>query len=106
MRVLHDPPNVDGARETARRAIRDGNRVSDVIARLRALFSNKEFTLELMDLNDATREVIALSLNDLQRNRVIMQSELTGLALVTGDRSTPASHPEFAPQCLGRNGRR
>jgi PAS domain S-box-containing protein len=82
-----DPPNVDGARETARRAIRDGNRVSDVIARLRALFSNKEFTLESMDLNDATREVIALSLNDLQRNRVIMQSELTNdVALVTGDR--------------------
>jgi PAS domain S-box-containing protein len=82
-----DPPNVEGARETARRAIRDGNRVSDVIARLRALFSNKEFTLESMDLNDATREVIALSLNDLQRNRVIMQSELTNdAALVTGDR--------------------
>ena len=82
-----DPPNVDGARETARRAIRDGNRVSDVIARLRALFSHKAFTPESIDLNDATREVIALSLNDLQRNRVIVQSELTnGAALVTGDR--------------------
>ena len=30
-----DPPNVDGARETARRTIRDGNRAADVIARLR-----------------------------------------------------------------------
>ena len=29
-----DPPNVDGARETARRTIRDGNRASDVITRL------------------------------------------------------------------------
>ena len=37
-----DPPNVDGARETARRTIRDGNRASDVITRLRALFSKKE----------------------------------------------------------------
>jgi PAS domain S-box-containing protein len=34
-----DPPNVDGARETARRTIRVGNRASDVITRLRALFS-------------------------------------------------------------------
>src|SRR5262249_47464419 len=34
-----DPPNVVGARETARRTIRDGNRAADVIARLRALFS-------------------------------------------------------------------
>ena len=31
-----DPPNIDGARETARRTIRDGNRAADVIARLRA----------------------------------------------------------------------
>src|SRR5580698_2124878 len=30
-----DPPNVDGARETARRTIRDGNRMSEVIIRLR-----------------------------------------------------------------------
>ena len=36
-----DPPNIDGARETARRTIRDGNRAADVIARLRALFSKK-----------------------------------------------------------------
>ena len=57
-----NPPNVEGARETARRTIRDGNRASDVITRLRALFSKKEFTLESLDLNEATREVIALSL--------------------------------------------
>ena len=45
------PPNVDGARETARRTIRDANRASDVIARLRALFSKRDFTLEPLDLN-------------------------------------------------------
>jgi PAS domain S-box-containing protein len=82
-----DPPDIDGARETARRTIRDGNRASDVIARLRALFSKKEFTLEPLDLNEATREVIALSSNDLQRNRIILQSELTDdLPTITGDR--------------------
>ena len=37
-----DPPNIDGARETARRTIRDGNRAADVITRLRALFSKKD----------------------------------------------------------------
>ena len=36
-----DPPNIDGARETARRTIRDGNRASEVIKRLRALFSKE-----------------------------------------------------------------
>ena len=83
-----DPPNVEGARETARRTIRDGNRASEVIMRLRELFSKREFTLEPLDLNEATREVIALSLSELQRNRVVFQSELANdLPNVTGDRT-------------------
>jgi PAS domain S-box-containing protein len=82
-----DPPNVDGARETARRTIRDGNRASDVISRLRALFSKKSGTSELIDLNEAVREVIALSMSELQRNRVILRSELAdGVPAVMGDR--------------------
>ena len=62
------PPNIEGARETARRTIRDGNRASEVIKRLRALFSKKDPALEPVDLNEATREVIALSLSKLQAN--------------------------------------
>ena len=82
-----NPPDVDGARETARRTIRDGNRASDVITRLRALFSKKEFTLESLDLNEATREVITLSRSELQRNGVVLESELADdLPNVTGDR--------------------
>jgi len=82
-----DPPNVEGARETARRTIRDGNRASEVIKRLRALFSKKSATAQSMDLNEATREVIALSLSELQKNRVILRPELADdLPLVTGDR--------------------
>jgi PAS domain S-box-containing protein len=82
-----DPPNVDGARETARRTIRDGHRASDVITRLRALFSRKDMATELVDLNEATREVMALALCELQRNRVIVKSELADeLPIVAGDR--------------------
>ena len=82
-----DPPNVDGARETARRTIRDGNRASEVVTRLRALYAKKDPTIESMDLNEATREVIALSLSDLQRNRVTLRQELADdLPVVTADR--------------------
>jgi signal transduction histidine kinase len=82
-----DPPDVEGARETARRTIRDGNRASDVIARVRALFTKKEPAIEAVDLNEVTREVMALSLSDLQRNRVILRSELAkDLPAITGDR--------------------
>ncbi|RPH56966.1 MAG: GHKL domain-containing protein, partial [Acidobacteria bacterium] len=82
-----DPPDVDGARETARRTIRDGNRASEVVVRLRGLFTKKESMTEPLDLNEATREVIALSFSDLQRNRVILRQELAdNLPPVTGDR--------------------
>jgi PAS domain S-box-containing protein len=82
-----DPPNIDGARETARRTIRDGNRASEVITRLRGLFSKKDPTIESVDLNEATREVIVLSLSKLQGERVSLRTELADdLPLVTGDR--------------------
>jgi PAS domain S-box-containing protein len=88
MRMLAtDPANVDGARETARRTIRDGNRASEVITRLRALYGKKEPITESVDLNEATRDVLALSSSELQRNRVILRLELAeDLPLVTGDR--------------------
>ena len=82
-----EPPNVDGARETARRTIRDGHRASEVITRLRALFGKRDTTTESVNLNEAAREVIALLLSELQRNRVILQTEFTDeLPPVTGDR--------------------
>ncbi|NYH12469.1 PAS domain-containing sensor histidine kinase [Pseudomonas moraviensis] len=82
-----DPPNVDGARETARRTIRDGNRAADVINRLRALFSKKSITIEDVNLNDAAREVIAMLLGELQRNGVVLHPQFAeALPLVRGDR--------------------
>ena len=82
-----DSPDVNGARETARRTIRDGNRASEVITRLRALFTKKELAVELVDLNEAVQEVIALSSSDLQRNRIVLRQEMVDdLPPVAGDR--------------------
>jgi C4-dicarboxylate-specific signal transduction histidine kinase len=82
-----DPPNVEGALETARRTIRDGYRASDVIKRLRALFAKKTLTFENIDLNEATREVVAMLLGELQRNGIILHPDYArDLPLVRGDR--------------------
>jgi signal transduction histidine kinase len=82
-----DPPNVDGARETIQRALRDGNRASDVIARLRSLFGRKVSRIESVDLNEAAREVFALSAGELQRSGALLRQELCeDLPLVAGDR--------------------
>ena len=88
LRMLsNDPPNVVGALETAHRTIRDGNHAAEVITRLRAMFAKKAACNEKVDLNEATREVIALSLSELRRNRVTLRTELADeLPLVMGDR--------------------
>lgn len=86
--LAEDPPNVDGARETARRTIRDGNRAADIIARLRSLFGKKATATERVDLNEATREVLALMQSELQRSRTIVRTGFAdGLLPVLGDRA-------------------
>jgi C4-dicarboxylate-specific signal transduction histidine kinase len=82
-----DPPNVAGAAETVRRTIRDANRASEVIRRLRAMFSKRAPTLELVDLNDAAREVIAMSLAELRQSGSLLQTDFAEpLPTISGDR--------------------
>jgi C4-dicarboxylate-specific signal transduction histidine kinase len=82
-----DPPNVGGAQETLRLLISDGYRASDVIKRLRALFTKDSTTTELLDVGEAAQEVVALSLNELRRNRVFVRTALARkLPRVVGDR--------------------
>jgi signal transduction histidine kinase len=88
LRVLaSDPPNLDYARESAQLATRDCQRASNVITRLRALLCKQHATTELIDLNDAAREVIALLNGELQRHGAILQADLASdLPAVAGDR--------------------
>jgi PAS domain S-box-containing protein len=82
-----EPPNLDGARETARRTIRDGHRASEVVTRLRGLFTRKEVVAESVDLNAATTEVITLMASELRRGGVVIREELADdLPNVIGDR--------------------
>jgi PAS domain S-box-containing protein len=88
VRMLNaEPPNIDGARETARRTIRDGNRASEVITHLRALFAKKTEPIDAVDLNEAAREVVALSMSELQRGGIAVRQEFAeGLPPAVGDR--------------------
>ncbi|TBA53778.1 PAS domain-containing protein [Rhizobium ruizarguesonis] len=81
------PPDIETALETARRTIRDGNRATEVIARLRALFSKRNIEFEEVDINDAVSEVVALSAGDQRRNGVAIRTHFaTSLPPVNGDR--------------------
>jgi PAS domain-containing protein len=82
-----DPPNVEGARMTTQRTLRDGNRASEVIKQLRALFTRKQPMMQPVQLNEAAREVLALLESELHRGRVTLRTELdNNLPLLRGDR--------------------
>src|SRR5262245_8983001 len=86
--LAHNPPDLDGAREAMTRVIRDGNRAADVIARFLALFGRNAPATQAVDLNESTRDVLALASHELQRCGVIVRTELAdGLPLIAGDRS-------------------
>lgn len=82
-----EPPNIETALETARRTIRDANRATEVIVRLRALFGKRTISFGKLDLHHAVNEVIALLASDQRRNGVVIRTSfLRDLPPVNGDR--------------------
>jgi signal transduction histidine kinase len=88
LRILtSDPQDLAGAQEAVRRTMRDGDRASQVVTRLRALFANKAPTFEAVDLNEAAREVVALSMEEIQSSGAILRTEFApDLPPVAADR--------------------
>jgi signal transduction histidine kinase len=86
-RLASEPPDIEGVAETTRRVIRDAKRAADIISRLRALFTKRNNAVESVDLNDAIREIVALSQSDFQVNDVTLRAEyLEDLPHAVGDR--------------------
>ena len=82
-----DAPNLEEAREAARRIIRDGNRASEVIVRIRALAKKADTEKQRLDLNEAVEEVLALTEGEVRRHGVVLRRELArDLPPVLGDR--------------------
>jgi PAS domain S-box-containing protein len=82
-----DAPNVEEARETARRIVRDGKRAAEVIARVRALIKKSAVLREKLNLNDTVREVLALVGDEAKRNNVTIQTQFADdIFAVLGDR--------------------
>jgi signal transduction histidine kinase len=88
LRILAaENPEVSSVREAVSRILRDAERASEVVMRLRTLFGRSKTSTELVDLNETANEVIALSLSELQRNGVSLRAELEpNLPFIAGDR--------------------
>jgi NO-binding membrane sensor protein with MHYT domain len=82
-----EPANLEEARAALARAIREANRASDVIGRVRALVKKSPPPMSPLDVNELVLEVLALARNELLRNGVIARTEFSSdIAQVLGDR--------------------
>jgi signal transduction histidine kinase len=82
-----DPPDLEAARSTARNIARDAQRAAEVITRIRRLFTKKDEVNEILDLNGAIHEVVALARNEIYNADVKLRLELASdLPPVVGDR--------------------
>jgi PAS domain S-box-containing protein len=80
-------PNLREAREALQRIIRDGNRASEVVARIRSLLRHDKPTKDQFSLGEMIGETAALAQAEVQRRHVSLEIRLaTGLPRVTADR--------------------
>jgi len=80
-------PNLDEARSAVDWIVKEGNRASEVIRRVRALANKTDIEKAPLDINDVTREVIALVQRELTSHQVSLRMELApALPMILGDR--------------------
>jgi PAS domain S-box-containing protein len=85
--LASDSPNLSEVREAMNDIIKDGNRASEVISRIRMMLKKKSFQPVPLDLNNVIREVITLMRSACQRNYIRLRTELAlDLPEVLGDR--------------------
>jgi PAS domain S-box-containing protein len=76
-----DPPNLDRAKVTAERIIRDANSAAEVVSRIRALFQQTVEARHASSLNAVLADVRRLMSDELRKNRVLVDVDV--------DRSLP-----------------
>jgi len=80
-------PNLDEARDAISRIVRDGNRASDVIRRIRALIKKGDTEKTLLDINEVIQEVVSLTQSEIQKSGVVLKMNLAvDLPRILGDR--------------------
>jgi signal transduction histidine kinase len=72
--LARDVPDLEEAREAARRIVRDGKRAGEIIARIRALTKKASATREKLDLNETLRQILALVGDEAKRNTVVIRT--------------------------------
>jgi C4-dicarboxylate-specific signal transduction histidine kinase len=85
--LLHDPPNVEKARDALQCTIQEAEHAGEIVSRVRALVKKAPSRTAAVDIDKVILEVLDLSRNELQRNGISVQTQLlTGMPPVHGDK--------------------
>ncbi len=80
-------PDLERARLSAERVVRDANSAGEVVNRVRALFKQSEPAARAVDLNEVIEQVRQLVLDEMPGRRVSIETDLQrGLPLIPADR--------------------
>jgi signal transduction histidine kinase len=71
-----DTPNIDEAREAAKRIVKDANRAAEIISRIRWLFKKSAPEQEVVDLTEVINDIIVLLKNEAAEHKVSVRTEL------------------------------
>jgi C4-dicarboxylate-specific signal transduction histidine kinase len=81
------PPDLEEVRQALARIVKDADRAGDVIGRIRELIRKAPPRKDWVNINEAIREVIALTHGEAVKNGASVQTALgQGLPLIEGDR--------------------
>jgi signal transduction histidine kinase len=85
--LSQDPPQLEEVRSSIQRVVRDGNRASDIIQRVRALAKKAEPQKTFLDMNEVIQEAALLLQRQVHNQQVEMRTDLApALPQVIGDR--------------------
>jgi C4-dicarboxylate-specific signal transduction histidine kinase len=81
------PPNIEKATQSLERIIRDANRASEVVGRVRGLAKKANPRKVWLNINKAVLEIIALTRREVEQNRISLRTQLSDeVPLVWADR--------------------
>jgi len=85
--LTRDHPDLEEAREAASRIVKDATRAAGIISRVRLLFKKGTPQRELVDVNEAIREMIVLLRSEATRYNITVRVDLPAdLPRIMGDR--------------------
>lgn len=74
--LSREHPDIEEARQTAARMVKDATRAAEIISRIRLLFKKGTPERELVDVNDVIREMIVLLHSEATRYSISVRTEL------------------------------